>query len=102
MQTLRSCKKSCAGTRLQVMKQQEVQRRAAEEARERVNRRGRDSVYDFRFTRFHDTGLEQQIVPELPNNNPSLADSTEMRTRLAALTAHQLCWDATAAEFLMQ
>ncbi|BDA49486.1 probable centrosomal protein of 295 kDa at N-terminal half [Coccomyxa sp. Obi] len=72
-----------------VMKQQEAQRRAAEEARERLKRRGRDSVYDFRFTRFHETGLEQQIVPELPNEDPSLADSAEMRARKAARRAEQ-------------
>lgn len=79
--------RSCASTCLQVVKQQEAQRRAAEVARERLKKRGRDNVYDFRFTRFHETGLEQQTVPELPNDNPSLADSAEMRARSAASTS---------------
>lgn len=79
---------SCAGTCAQVAKQQEAQRLAAEEARERLRRRGRDSVYDFRFTRFHETGLEQPAALDLGSGIPSLADTAELQAR-SAITVKQ-------------
>jgi hypothetical protein len=43
---------------VQVAKFQKMQKLRREEARERARRTGRDSHLDFRFTRFHETGLE--------------------------------------------
>jgi len=66
-----------------VAKQQEAQRRAAEEALERLQSTGRNANIDFRFTRFHETGLEQEPPYKLPSGEPSLADSAELRARSA-------------------
>lgn len=70
----------------QVERFQARERMRIEEERERAHRTGRNSHIDFRFTRFHETGLEPRSnapILDIFQDGYVHADKSELRARCA-------------------